>query len=296
MPDDFIARARNGPVICGDGAWGSLLIERGLPPGQPPEIWTLERPDLLREIADEYASAGAEIITTNTFGGSSLRLAAHGLADRADELNTAAVELAVQASNGRAWIGASVGPTGRLLAPLGDLDPADAAASFEQQIATLARAGADVICVETMTDLVEATLAVRAAKAVAPQLPIVATMTFDATARGVFTIMGVTPARAARALADAGADLVGANCGHGVQEMQVVAREFATHARTPIAIRPNAGLPVRRDGRLVYTEDPALFAAVARHLVLPGVGLIGGCCGTTPAHIRLLSRQLSWSE
>ncbi len=296
MPDGFLARVRSGPVICGDGAWGSMLIERGLPPGRPPETWTVERPDVLREIAEEYLASGAEILTTNTFGASPLRLAVHGLADRADELNTGAVELALQVANGRAWIGASVGPTGRLLKPLGDVDPADVSASFERQIAALARAGAGVICIETMTDLDEATLAVRAAKAVAPQLPVVATMTFEVSPRGVFTIMGVSAERAARALADAGADLVGANCGHGVQEMQVVARALATHARTPIAIRPNAGLPERRAGRLVYTEDPATFASVARHLLLPRVALLGGCCGTTPAHIRLLARQLAWAD
>jgi 5-methyltetrahydrofolate--homocysteine methyltransferase len=296
MADQFLTRVWSGPVICGDGAWGSLLIDRGLPPGQLPESWTLERPDLLREIADEYLSAGAEILTTNTFGASSIRLAAHGLADRADEINARGVEALAAVANGRAWINASVGPTGRLLKPLGDLDPAEATAAFERQVFVLARAGADVISVETMTDLVEAELAVKAAKNAAPDLPVIATMTFDVSPRGVFTIMGVSAEQAARALADAGADLVGANCGHGVQVMQVVVRDLVAHARTPIVIRPNAGLPERRDGRLVYAEDPAMFAAVARHLVLPGVALIGGCCGTTPAHIRQLSRQLAWLE
>jgi 5-methyltetrahydrofolate--homocysteine methyltransferase len=296
MADQFLARVWSGPVICGDGAWGSLLIERGLPARSLPESWTLERPDVLREIAEEYLAAGAEVLTTNTFGASSIRLATHGLADRAEELNMRAVEVLTAVSNGRAWVNASMGPTGRLLKPLGDLDPAEASAAFEQQASALARAGADVISVETMTDLVEAELAVKAAKSAAPRLPVIATMTFEVSPRGVFTIMGVSASRAAQVLADAGADLVGANCGHGVQLMQVVVREFAAHARTPIAVRPNAGLPERRDGRLVYAEDPAMFATVARHLVLPGIALVGGCCGTTPAHIRLLSRQLAWLE
>jgi 5-methyltetrahydrofolate--homocysteine methyltransferase len=296
MVEQFLARVWSGPVICGDGAWGSLLIERGLPAGHPPESWTLERPDILREIADEYLAAGAEVLTTNTFGASSIRLATHGLADRADEINTRAVEALVAVSNGRAWINGSIGPTGRLLKPLGDLDPADASAAFGRQASALARAGTDLITVETMTDLAEAELAVRAAKSEAPGLPVIATMTFDVSPRGVFTIMGVSAEQAARRLADAGADLVGANCGHGVQMMQVVVREFTAHARTPIAIRPNAGLPERRNGSVVYAEDPAMFAAVARHLVLPGVALVGGCCGTTPAHIRQLSKQLAWLE
>jgi 5-methyltetrahydrofolate--homocysteine methyltransferase len=293
---DFLSRVRGGPTICGDGAWGSLLMERGLPSGQPPEIWTLERPDLVRAIADEYVASGAEVVTTNTFGGSPLRLDAHRLAGHVETVNASAVKLAREAAADRAWVAASVGPSGRLLAPFGDVDPDVAYASFEQQVGVLTDAGADIICVETMTDLAEATLAVRAASTVVPRLPVIAMMTFDVTARGVFTVMGVRVEQAAQALADAGADVVGANCGHGVEAMGIVAREFATHARTPIAIRPNAGMPQRRDGRLAYSEGPEMFAAAARNLMLPGVALVGGCCGTTPAHIRLLAGQLSASK
>lgn len=296
MGGEFLARVSSGPVICGDGAWGTLLIDRGLAAGHPPESWTLDRPDVLSDIAGEYLAAGAELLTTNTFGASSIRLASHGLGDRGDEINTRAVELLHAVSNGRAWINASMGPTGRLLKPLGDLDPSEASDAFAHQAAALARAGADVISVETMTDLDEAELAVKAARTAAPGVPVIATMTFEVTPRGVFTIMGVSAERAARALADAGANLVGANCGHGIQTMQVVVREFTAHASTPIVVRPNAGLPERREGRLLYAEDPATFAAVARHLVVPGVALIGGCCGTTPAHIRQLSRQLAGLE
>lgn len=288
----FLDRARGG-VILGDGAWGSLLIERGLPPATPPETWTLAHPDELRVIAAAYLDAGAEVLTTNTFGGSPLRLRPYGLENRTEELNARAVDLAHDVARGRAWISASVGPTGRLLTPLGDVEPDEATASFNRQIRALVAAGADVICIETMTDLAEATLAVRAAKEAAAHVPVIATMTFDVTPHGIFTVMGVTVAQAARGLTGAGADLVGANCGHGVGPMALVARAFSSSARVPIAVRPNAGLPIRQGRRLVYTETPESFARAAASLLQPGVAVLGGCCGTTPDHIRALRTAIN---
>jgi methionine synthase I (cobalamin-dependent) len=293
MPEHFLERVASGRTILADGAWGSLLIARGLPQGQPPEVWTLERPDVLREIATAYLGAGAEILTTNTFGGSPLRLRIHGLEDRIEDINSRGVELARQVADGRAWVSASVGPTGLLLAPLGDVQADAVYESFAHQLRALTAAGADVVCVETMTDLAEARIAVRAAKAVAPEIPVIATMTFDVTPRGAFTVMGVGVEEAARELASAGADLVGANCGHGVASMAIVARAFAAHASVPTAFRPNAGLPVRSGGRLVYTEGPDDFADAATGLLQPGVAVIGGCCGTTPAHIGALAGRMS---
>ena len=288
----FLERVRGGPAILGDGAWGTMLIDRGLPPGAPPEAWTLERPDAIREIARAYLEAGARILTTNTFGGSAIRLRLHQLESHMEEINSRAVQLLKEVAGGRAWISASVGPTGVLLKPLGDLDPGEAEQAFVRQAGALAAAGADVICVETMTDLTEATIAVRAAKTTAPDVPVIATMTFDVTPRGIFTVMGVSVAQAAARLADAGADLVGANCGQGVAAMAVVGRALASTARTPIALRPNAGLPVRIAGRVMYTERPDSFAAAAVNLLQPGVAVVGGCCGTTPAHIAALGPAL----
>jgi methionine synthase I (cobalamin-dependent) len=187
-------------------------------------------------------------------------------------------------------VSASVGPTGRLLAPFGDTDPAAAYASFAEQVRVLADSGADVICVETMTDLTEATQAVRAAKAVAPGLPVVATMTFEKTRRGFFTVMGVCVVKAVAGLADAGADVVGANCGTGSETMVEVARELARRTRLPLAVQPNAGLPETRQGQVVYRETPDLMAARAREMLDLGVSVVGGCCGTTPDHVRALRR------
>jgi methionine synthase I (cobalamin-dependent) len=179
-----------------------------------------------------------------------------------------------------------VGPSGHLLKPYGDADPVDLSAGFERQIRALAEAGADLLCIETMTDLAEAVLAVRAARTVAPDLPIMATMTFEATRRGFFTIMGASIEQAVRGLSDAGADILGSNCGNGSGTMLAIAREFRALTGLPIAIQPNAGLPESREGILVYPETPEFMAEQARELLAAGVAIIGGCCGTTPAHVR----------
>jgi 5-methyltetrahydrofolate--homocysteine methyltransferase len=286
--EDIRERLARGDVILGDGAWGTLLMERGLAPGEVPELFNLDRSAVIEAIAALYLDAGAEIITTNTFGGSPLRLESAGLADRTEALNAGAVAAVRRAVGDRAYVSASMGPTGRLLRPFGDTEPAQVAAAFERQAAALAGAGADLFCVETMTDLDEATLAVAAIRAVAPRAPILATMTFEQTRRGFYTVMGVSIAAAARGLQAAGADVVGSNCGFGIDTMIEVAREFKRCAEVPIAIQANAGLPITRDGVTVYPETPGHVAAKAPELLAAGVQIIGGCCGTTPAHIRAL--------
>ena len=288
----MLRRLAAGETILGDGGWGTMLMARGLQPGDCPEMLNLEHPELLAEIAELYLEAGADFITTNTFGGSPLKLEHSGLADRCAELNRRGVEIVRQVVGGRALVAASVGPCGRLLKPYGDIDPETVGAGFERQIAALAEAGADLIVIETMTDAAEAEQALAAAKTEAPGLPVVATMTFDATPRGFFTIMGVTVEEAARRLADAGADVVGSNCGHGIGPMIEIARAFRTCTDLPVAIQANAGLPENRDDQLVWPEDPETWADGAVTLRDLGVGLIGGCCGTTPEHIRALRRGL----
>jgi 5-methyltetrahydrofolate--homocysteine methyltransferase len=285
-----LARLAEGEVLVGDGAWGTLIMSHGLRPGEPPEVLNLTRPEVLEEIARHYLEAGADLITTNTFGGSPARLGRHGLVDQTDAINRAGVEAARRAAGDRVLVSASVGPSGCVLAPHGDADPAEVNAGFERQIAALAAAGADLICVETMTDLVEAVLAVRAARAVAPALPIVATMTFEATRRGFYTIMGVSIAQAVRSLSEAGADVLGSNCGNGSEVMVAIAREFRALTRHPLAIQPNAGLPETAGDSVVYPESPEFMAERAIPLIEAGVGIIGGCCGTTPAHVRALRR------
>jgi 5-methyltetrahydrofolate--homocysteine methyltransferase len=287
----FRERLRAGPLV-GDGAWGTMLMARGLAPGTPPESFALDRPEALRDVAREYLAAGAEILTTNTFGASRLNLASYGLADRADEINRRAVRLAREAAWGRAYVAASVGPTARLLAPLGDTEPEDVRHAFLRQVRAQVEAGADLVCIETMTDLREATLAVEAARTVSREIPVIATMTFDRTPRGFFTIMGVSITQAARALEAAGADVVGSNCGQGTAAMIDVARAFRTATALPLAIQPNAGLPQTRDGALAYPETPELMAAGVPDLLAAGVSILGGCCGTTPAHVRAIRQAV----
>ena len=290
--DDIRERLARGDVILGDGAWGTLLMARGLAAGDPPELFNLTRPEVIEEIAALYLDAGAEIITTNTFGASPLKLESFALSDRTEDINTQAVLAVRRAVEDRAYVSASIGPTGRLLLPFGDTDPGRMAETFERQARALAGAGVDLFCVETMTDLNEASLAVTAIRLVAPRVPILATMTFEKTRRGFFTVMGVSIAAAARGLQAAGADIVGSNCGFGIDTMIEIAREFKRHAGVPIAIQSNAGLPITSNGATVYPETPDDVAARAPELLAAGVQIIGGCCGTTPAHIRALRRAL----
>ncbi len=274
-------------LVC-DGATGTLLIERGLRPGQCPEAWGADHPAILREIARLYLDAGAEVLHASTFGGSSLRLERHGLDGRVKELNALAVRAVCEVAQGRAIVAASVGPTGRILEPYGDAEPERVRVSFAEQFAILRDAGAELLTIETMTDLREATLAIDAARTVAPELPIVATMSFDSTPRGFRTIMGTTIRQAAEGLEAAGADAIGSNCGAGSETMVAIAAELRRSSELPIAIQSNAGLPAFEGGRAIYAETPELMAARVREMLDIGVTIVGGCCGTTPAHIAVI--------
>jgi 5-methyltetrahydrofolate--homocysteine methyltransferase len=286
----LLERVHAGETVLADGGMGSMLLDRGLAPGACPESVNLERPEIVEEIARLYLEAGAEIIEANTFGASPPRLAQYGLADRAAEINRAAVRAARKVVGDRAYVAGSCGPSGRILKPYGDADPDELYDGFLEQARALVEAGVDLICVETMIDLTEATLAIRAAKAVEAAIPVAATMTFDPTPRGFHTVMGVNVEQAAVGLRDAGADLVGSNCGNGMENMLAIAAEFRRRTDLPLIVQPNAGLPETKDGQVIYTETPAFMADKARELLATGVSIIGGCCGTTPEHTAALRR------
>jgi 5-methyltetrahydrofolate--homocysteine methyltransferase len=288
----FLTRVEEGPVLIADGAMGSFLMEHGLEPGDCPESFSLERTDLLREIADLYLEAGAEIVQTNTFGGSALKLAVYGLEDRTEEINSLAVEAVRDAVGDRAYVSGSCGPCGQLLEPYGTASPDDVRASFERQMRALVEAGVDVLCIETMVALSEARLAVEAARTVSAEIPIMATMTFDATPRGFYTMMGDDVASSAKGLAEAGADIVGSNCGNGIENMIAIARELRACTEMPLLIQSNAGLPRIVSGRAVYSETPEFMAEKARGFLEIGVEIVGGCCGTTPEYTRALTKAL----
>ena len=284
----LLDRLRTGAILVGDGAWGTQLMARGLEPGESPEAINLSDPGVLGEIAALYLDAGAELITTNTFGASPLNLERYKLAGNTEQINRAAVAALQPVVAGRAYISGSVGPSGAMVKPYGDTEPETMADGFRRQIGALVEAGADVICVETMIDLTEARLAVEAARACSNDIPIIATMTFDATPRGYFTMMGSSVEQACAALVEAGANVVGSNCGNGVEKMVEIAREFARHATVPIVIQSNAGLPEQSGGVLVWPESPAFMAERVGELIDLGVKIIGGCCGTGPDHIRAI--------
>ncbi|MDO8681895.1 MAG: homocysteine S-methyltransferase family protein [Armatimonadota bacterium] len=272
------------PVVC-DGAMGTMLYALGAEAGQCVDDLCLSRPDLVRQVHRDYVDAGAEIIETNTFGANRVMLESHGLAGKAREINLAGVSLAKESAAGKAYVGGSVGPTGKLMAPYGPLAVEDAASVFEEQIEVLAEGGVDLIFIETMADITEIGAALGAAKKVAPDIPVICQMSFAQEGR---TMMGLDPAGAAKALEDLGADVVGANCGAGPHDMWEVVRQMIQAASKPVIAQPNAGFPQFLHGRLVYMANPAYMAEYAKRFVEAGVAFVGGCCGTTPEHTRAI--------
>jgi 5-methyltetrahydrofolate--homocysteine methyltransferase len=282
----FIGRLGDGPLI-GDGAMGTMLEAAGLPAGSCRELWNVEQPDKVLAVHRAYVEAGADIIETNTFfGGNRIQLAKWGLEERAREFVHAAVRLAREAAGDRI-VSVSIGPTGEVLAPLGNLDPAQAADAFRGQAAVAAEAGVDAATIETFYALDEIKLAVEAA--LAAGLPVMATMTFEPSGR---TMMGVAPADAARALTDYGAAVVGANCGTGPELMLPVVEAMLAATDRPIMVQPNAGMPRLVGGKTTFPATPETMADYAERFVALGVKLIGGCCGTTPDHIRAMARRI----
>jgi 5-methyltetrahydrofolate--homocysteine methyltransferase len=279
-------------ILVLDGAWGTELARRGLPAGDAPERWNLTNAARVAEVPGAYCDAGAHVVLTNTFGGSRCKLAKVGLADSVMEVNRYGARISKDAVRDRALVFASVGPTGDFIEPLGALTVAEAEAVFAEQIDALLSGGADAILVETMTDLQETLCAVRAARRVRADVPVVASLTFDKGARGYATMMGITPAHAAEQLAAADVDVVGTNCGNGIENMIEIVRDLRAHCALPLWARPNAGLPHLVNGATVFPDSPAAMAAKVPALRAAGASMIGGCCGTTPAHIRAIADVL----
>jgi 5-methyltetrahydrofolate--homocysteine methyltransferase len=288
--ESILDRLKRGDVIVGDGAIGTILMEHGLKFGDPPEGFNLTKPDVLEEVASLYLDAGAEIITTNTFGASPLRLRQFSLEKNTEAINQKAVEAVRRAVGERAYVSGSVGPSACMLKPLGENEPEEIFANFQRQIGALLAAGVDLICIETMMDTAEAKLAIEAARSLDSAIPVMATMTFGKTPQGFFTLMGSSVKTASAALEKAGAQIVGSNCGNGMENMVGIAREFQKFAQVPIAIQGNAGLPVAQGTSFIYPETPEYVAEKAKELLRLGVQIIGGCCGTQPEHIRAIRR------
>jgi 5-methyltetrahydrofolate--homocysteine methyltransferase len=288
----LLERLKQPGVIIADGAMGTILFRRGLKPGDCPEQMNLQSPEVLEEIARMYLGAGAEIIQTNTFGGSPLKLAQYALDGKTEEINTTALRAVRNVVQDRAYVSFSCGPSGKILEPYGDTSAEIVYDSFRRQMNAMLVEPMDMICIETMTDLAEAILAIEAAKSFSFSIPICATMTFDPTPKGFRTVMGTSVEEAAKGLTEAGADIIGSNCGNGIENMVKIAEEFSRHTSLPIIIQSNAGIPTLKEGNAIYPETPEFMAEKSKALAHCGVKIIGGCCGTTPEHIAAMKKIL----
>ncbi len=272
-------------ILIADGGWGTEFLSRGLGRGEVPESWNIRRRADVYAVAEAYVKAGADVILTNTFGGSPLKLAKAGLSDKTADINRLGAEISKEATGDRALVFGSIGPTGEFMAPVGKVTETDLTKGFAEQVRALVTGGVDGVVIETMMDLGEAKAALRAVKNNS-SLPVAVTMTFNKNPRGYATLMGVRPEQAVTELEKSGADIVGANCGAGIEDMIEVIRQIRLATSLPIWCKPNAGLPELVDGNTVYREAPDRMASRLKDLVEAGAKVIGGCCGTTPAHIR----------
>ena len=275
-------------ILVFDGAMGTMLQSAGLKAGECPELMNLNSPDIVKNIHRLYAEAGSDVVETNTFGGSRLKLVEYGLADKVLEINAAAVRLAKEAVGGQAMVALSVGPTGKLMFPHGPLTFDEAYSVFSEQIAAGAGAGADAICIETMSDLGEIRAALLAAKDAAPGVPVICSMTFEPNKR---TLMGTDPVTAVITLQALGADIIGANCSGGPEELLGVIEEMAKYAKIPLIVQPNAGMPMLEGDRTVFPLSATEMGKYVPRLVAAGASIIGGCCGTSPEYIRTIKEQ-----
>jgi methionine synthase I (cobalamin-dependent) len=275
----------DGAPVLTDGAWATELQLRGLGPGECPDIWNLLFPQRVYDVAHAYVEAGSDIILTNTFGANRFRLD-DNYRSQVVEISRCGVEISLQAAKNRAMVFASVGPSGKILLN-DDVTSAELEEAFVEQTRAIANAGADAIVVETMSDLAEAKIAVAAAKAT--RLPVVVCMVFDSGVGKDRTMMGDTPEQVAAALEDAGADVIGTNCGQGIDGFIPVCKRLRAATDLPIWIKPNAGLPEVKDGSAIYSVTPQDFAARIPELIEAGASFVGGCCGSNPNFIRAIA-------
>ena len=273
-------------TVLTDGAWGTEFQARGLEAGECPDHWNLTHPDRVEAVARAYVDAGSQVILTNTFRANRLAMERHGLADQLREINLRGVEISRRAAAGRACVFASMGPSGKLLM-MGEVSEDELLTAFTEQSQALAEGGADALLFETMSDLAEAKVCVKAARPTG--LPIIVSLAYDSGKNLDRTMMGTTPEVAAAELTEAGADVIGANCGQGIESYAGLCQRLHNSTTLPIWIKPNAGLPELLEGGTHYQTAPEAFTRHAPALLAAGASFLGGCCGTSPDFIRALA-------
>jgi len=278
----------NGPAIT-DGSWGTQMQKRGLKRGQNPDSWNISQADLVREVAEQYVNAGSQIILTNTFGASRLSLANFDLADKIVDINQAGVRISKEAAGERAFVFASIGPTGKMLIT-GETTTEELQSVFQEQANAQAQAGADGIIIETMIDIEEARIAAIAAKQTG--LPVIVSMVYDSSEDKDHTMMGNTPEEVVAAISQIGVDGIGANCGQGIEAFLPICRRLRQATDLPIWIKPNAGLPEVEDDVVVFRTSPQEFVQYVPDLILAGADFIGGCCGTDDDFVKAIRQTV----
>ena len=288
---DLLNRLDRGDVLVSDGATGTWLQANGLEPGGCPEEINESNAKLIKRMSREYLEAGSDIVLTNSFGGSKFMLKKYGYEDKCTLFNQLAAEHASSQAPSGKFVAGSVGPSGEFLVPLGPVSESEMFDAFSEQVIALTSGGANAIIVETMTAIEEAEIAIKAIKE-NTDLPAIATMTFDKGPRGYFTMMGIDPSTAVKKLSAAGADVVGSNCGNGIDNMLEIAKLMRDSTDLPLLIHSNAGIPIIRQGQIIYPETPEYMAKRFAKLIEMGIAIIGGCCGTTPRHVELVSNTI----
>ena len=275
----------NDRIVFFDGAMGTMLLAAGLPTGGVPEIWNLEKPDVVMDVYQQYFNAGADVVHTNTFGASTLKLGVKGYAEQMESINLAAVRLARRVCPENGFVAGDLGPTGEMLKPMGKATFELLEDAFFLQATALIKGGADIISIETMFSLDEATAALRAAKR-AGSIPVIAGITYNKTPNGFFTMMGETIEQCATTLAENGADAVAGNCTLGSSDFIELTRELRKATTKPILIQPNAGKPIPKDDITIYEQTPSEFVDDIKRIVDEGADMVGGCCGTNAVFIK----------